>query len=316
MSNEQLAREHEQLVREQGLLGMPFLNEELPFLAEFDGYPEVSVEEVLDVLEVDNTTTIAVETASAAEHDVGAFNAPEVSFEELIGDYDVVECRADENSTSTAAETAPDMDMFDAPEVSADELFAPNIAPGAHASASSSAATSATTAAPDAGGFKKSCKICATRKVKCEIIPGHNPRLCRYCQEKGLACEFELKKNAEDAAWKNTLEMTLKSSNPIMRLAKRLISIPPLLTRAPKPPLSPLPQHNLPQRNLGQLDSIHTEPRHLIHPHIIAMKTLEPFLHNRIQATRLIKVRIVDRWHDRGLHRMAWQWFGLNRTCG
>ncbi|KAG9693340.1 hypothetical protein KCU95_g8324, partial [Aureobasidium melanogenum] len=191
MSNEQLAREHEQLVREQGLLGMPFLNEELPFLAEFDGYPEVSVEEVLDVLEVDNTTTIAVETASAAEHDVGAFNAPEVSFEELIGDYGP--------PTSTAAETAPDMDMFDAPEVSADELFAPNIAPGAHASASSSAATSATTAAPDAGGFKKSCKICATRKVKCEIIPGHNPRLCRYCQEKGLACEFELKKSHQNA---------------------------------------------------------------------------------------------------------------------
>ncbi|KAG9606382.1 hypothetical protein KCU97_g45, partial [Aureobasidium melanogenum] len=38
------------------------------------------------------------------------------------------------------------------------------------------------------------------------------------------------------------------------------------------------------------------------------MNTLEPFLHNRIQTTRLIEVYIVDRGHNRGIvHRMALQ---------
>ncbi|KAH0280435.1 hypothetical protein KCU91_g1023, partial [Aureobasidium melanogenum] len=192
MSDEQLAREHAQLVREQGLLSMPFLNEDLPFLAEFDGYPEVSVEEALEIIQTENndTTTItAAETEFRNKHDMGAFNAPEAGFEELI-DYGP--------PTSIAAETDPDMDMYDAPELDADELFAPNLAPATNASTSSSAATSSTTA-PDAGSFKKSCKVCATRKVKYEIITGSNPRLCKYCQEKGLACEFELKKSRQNA---------------------------------------------------------------------------------------------------------------------
>lgn len=68
-----------------------------------------------------------------------------------------------------------------------------------HASTSSSAATPTATAAPDVNAFKKSCKICASRKIKCEIIAGSNPRLCKYCQEKGLACEFELKKSRQQA---------------------------------------------------------------------------------------------------------------------
>ncbi|KAG9799354.1 hypothetical protein KCU75_g61, partial [Aureobasidium melanogenum] len=86
-----------------------------------------------------------------------------------------------------------------------------------------------------------------------------------------------------------------------MRFAKRLIPIPPFLTRAPKPSLRPLPQHDLPQRNLRHLDRLHPKPLHLIHPHIITMDTLKPFLHNRIQATRLIEVCLVDRGHNRGI---------------
>ncbi|KAG9606290.1 hypothetical protein KCU77_g198, partial [Aureobasidium melanogenum] len=192
MSDKQLAHEHDQLAREQGLLGMPFLNEDLPFLAEFDGYPEVSVERALDILEAENsnTTAAAAEIASAVDHDMGAFNALEVSSEDLMVNNG--------SATFTAAETDPDMDIYDSPELDADELFAPNLAPATHASTSSSAATSSTTA-PDPGAFKKSCKVCATRKVKCEIITGSNPRLCKYCQEKGLACEFELKKSRQSA---------------------------------------------------------------------------------------------------------------------
>ncbi|KAG9959698.1 hypothetical protein KCU61_g7223, partial [Aureobasidium melanogenum] len=182
----------EQLAREQGLLSMPFLNEDLPFLAEFDGYPEVSVEEALEIIQPENsdTTTItAAETDFGIKHDMGASSAPEAGSEELV-DYGP--------PISTAAETDPDMDMHDAPELDADDLFALNLAPATHASTSSSAATSSTTA-PDAGSSKKSCKVCATRKVKCEIITGSNPRLCKYCQEKGLACEFELKKSRQSA---------------------------------------------------------------------------------------------------------------------
>jgi len=40
----------EQLAREQSLLAMPFLDEDLPFLAEFDGGPWVSVEEVVAIV--------------------------------------------------------------------------------------------------------------------------------------------------------------------------------------------------------------------------------------------------------------------------
>ncbi|KAG9606381.1 hypothetical protein KCU86_g71, partial [Aureobasidium melanogenum] len=242
MSDEQLAREHAQLVREQGLLSMPFLNEDLPFLAEFDGCPEVSVEEALEIIQTENndTTTItAAETEFGNKHDMGAFNAPEAGFEELI-DYGP--------PTSIAAETDPDMDMQSfVAGCDADEN-------STNASTSSSAATSSTTA-PDAGSFKKSCKVCATRKVKCEIITGSNPRLCKYCQEKGLACEFELKKSRQNAqseedqhgGQSESIQQSLwtmkpiNPSNPIMCLAKRLISLPPLLTRAPKAPLRPLP---------------------------------------------------------------------------
>ncbi|KAH0339533.1 hypothetical protein KCU81_g7191, partial [Aureobasidium melanogenum] len=196
----QLAREQIQLIRDQRSLGMPFLNEDLPFLAEFNSHPFVSVERVVDILEEENsgTTSAAAEDMLAAEHDMGASNTLEISFEEPGAGYGP-------STTSTAAgtETVPDMDMFDAPEVGADDPF-PNLATATHASTSSSAATpttttTTTTAPPDANAFKKSCKICASRKIKCEIIAGSNPRLCKYCQEKGLTCEFELKKSRQQA---------------------------------------------------------------------------------------------------------------------
>ncbi|KAG9693607.1 hypothetical protein KCU95_g6403, partial [Aureobasidium melanogenum] len=200
----QLAREQIQLIRDQRSLDMPFLNEELPFLAEFDNHPFVSVERLVDILEEENMTAgtdAAAETILAVEHDMGASNALCVSFEDPVAGYD-----SSTISTSTAAETetAPDADMFDAPEVGHDDPLA-NLAPATHPSTSSSAATSTTTttttaaAAPDANAFKKSCKICASRKIKCEIVAGSDPRLCKYCQEKGLACEFELKKSRQQA---------------------------------------------------------------------------------------------------------------------
>ncbi|KAG9599365.1 hypothetical protein KCU77_g4031, partial [Aureobasidium melanogenum] len=77
---------------------MPFLNEELPFLAEFDGYPEVSVQKAFNVLETSITTAAIAKTAFAAKHDMGAFRAPEVSFEDLITSYgplQVVSLRVD-----------------------------------------------------------------------------------------------------------------------------------------------------------------------------------------------------------------------------
>ncbi|KAG9528155.1 hypothetical protein KCU93_g4544, partial [Aureobasidium melanogenum] len=191
MSDEQLAREHAQLVREQGLLGMPFLNEDLPFLAQFDGHPPVSIDRALEIVQAENsatTTASAAETPSAVEHDMGASNAPEVGYNELLANYDP--------PTSTAADTTPDLDMFEAPEVDADDLFG-NPAAATHASTSSGATP--TTAAPGPNALKKSCTTCATRKVKCEIIAGSSPRVCKYCQDKGLACEFELKKSHQKA---------------------------------------------------------------------------------------------------------------------
>ncbi|KAG9666373.1 hypothetical protein KCU99_g10153, partial [Aureobasidium melanogenum] len=191
MSDEQLAREHAQLVREQGLLGMPFLNEDLPFLAQFDGHPPVSIDRALEIVQAENsatTTASAAETPSAVEHDMGAFNAPEVGYNELLANYDPP-------TFTTAAETTPDLDMFEAPEVDADDLLGN---PAAVHTSTSSGATP-TTAAPGPDGFKKSCTTCAARKVKCEIIAGSSPRVCKYCQDKGLACEFELKKSHQKA---------------------------------------------------------------------------------------------------------------------
>lgn len=40
---------------------------------------------------------------------------------------------------------------------------------------------------------------CATRKIKCEVIIGSNPRHCNQCRDKGLACDFELKKSYQRA---------------------------------------------------------------------------------------------------------------------
>ncbi|KAG9761007.1 hypothetical protein KCU73_g2604, partial [Aureobasidium melanogenum] len=190
MSDEQLAREHAQLVLEQGLLGMPFLNEDLPFLAQFDGHPPAALTGPLRSFRLSNATTTAsaAETPSAVEHDMGAFNAPEVGYNELLANYDP--------PTFTAAQTTPDLDMFEAPEVVADDLFG-NSAAATHASTSSGATP--TTAAPGPNALKKSCTTCATRKVKCEIIAGSSPRVCKYCQDKGLACEFELRKSHQKA---------------------------------------------------------------------------------------------------------------------
>ncbi|KAG9711320.1 hypothetical protein KCU69_g59, partial [Aureobasidium melanogenum] len=215
MSDKQLAHEHDQLAREQGLLGMPFLNEDLPFLAEFDGYPEVSVERALDILEAENsnTTAAAAEIASAVDHDMGAFNALEVSSEDLMVNNGSALMRLVPSPpprlTPTWTYTIPLNSMLMSSSLLT--LLLRKLSPAyrqsfvagcdadensTHASTSSSAATSSTTA-PDPGAFKKSCKVCATRKVKCEIITGSNPRLCKYCQEKGLACEFELKKSRQ-----------------------------------------------------------------------------------------------------------------------
>ncbi|KAH0365922.1 hypothetical protein KCU65_g5695, partial [Aureobasidium melanogenum] len=189
----ELAREQVQFMRDQRALDMPFLNEELPFLAEFDDHPYVSVDRVLNILKEENSApTTAAETATGNGHDLGALNTPGVSFDEFVAGLGP-------HTTSTAPETDPDMDMLDASEIGDDDRFAPNPASGTNPSTASSSGATPGAAAPDGSAFKKSCKICATRKIKCEIIAGSTPRLCKFCQEKGLACEFELKKSRQQA---------------------------------------------------------------------------------------------------------------------
>ncbi|KAK5999407.1 hypothetical protein QM012_005532 [Aureobasidium pullulans] len=189
MSHEQLAREHDQLVYEQSMLDMPFLEEDLAFLAEFDGHPEVSVHEVLDILQAekhDNINTTA-EAAPSVQTAMGAFDAPEVDFGEHLVNYS--------HATTTMTESAPAMNMFNTREHDiTDELFA-SIAPTTNGSSSTTTTAAATPgSARDAGAFKKSCKTCAARKIKCEIVQGSNPKVCKHCSDKSLACEFDLKK--------------------------------------------------------------------------------------------------------------------------
>lgn len=42
--------------------------------------------------------------------------------------------------------------------------------------------------------LRKSCARCHSRKLKCIIIGGTEPKICTECQQKGLACVFEAKK--------------------------------------------------------------------------------------------------------------------------
>jgi len=42
--------------------------------------------------------------------------------------------------------------------------------------------------------YRKSCQRCHTRKLKCVIVEGSDPKLCTECAKKGLTCVFEEKK--------------------------------------------------------------------------------------------------------------------------
>lgn len=41
---------------------------------------------------------------------------------------------------------------------------------------------------------KKTCTLCAKRKIKCQVVEGTHPKVCEFCKKKGVSCVFEQRK--------------------------------------------------------------------------------------------------------------------------
>ncbi|KAG9603745.1 hypothetical protein KCU77_g1625, partial [Aureobasidium melanogenum] len=128
-----LTMEWDQLTWERFILGMPFLYEDLPFLRQFDNVPEVSLHQVLEILQP--TSTSAPEDTREPPYAYAAHNQGEAVI----------------NSKAQGSNGRPKR-------------------------------------------MKRACKTCTQRKIKCNLISGHDPMVCEFCNKKGLVCEFEEKK--------------------------------------------------------------------------------------------------------------------------
>ncbi|KEQ62169.1 uncharacterized protein M437DRAFT_66605 [Aureobasidium melanogenum CBS 110374] len=214
-----LNMEWDQLSWERSILDMPFLDdEELPFLREFDDHPEVSLEEVLEILPP--TTFSTSEMTREHYHAVSNRGPGETLYSTLNPGQSMMNSHDHSSTYSLGAAPAgeareplyayaarnqypaynqyPINDQYAAnsqggPVVmnNPSSTHAPNATPAGGGSNDTSKAQVSNSRSPR---LKRTCKTCAQRKVKCNLISESDPMVCELCSKKGLMCEFEERK--------------------------------------------------------------------------------------------------------------------------
>ncbi|KAG9697952.1 hypothetical protein KCU95_g3137, partial [Aureobasidium melanogenum] len=165
---------------ERFILGMPFLYEDLPFLRQFDHAPEVSVYEVLDILQPTPFST----TESTREHHHAASNT---GSGEIF--YSIFNANPGQsimnNYSSTYLYNVPTAKEGPQTPYSYATYDQGKVVMDSHSSIYSLGATTAEEAPVKSSKAQKSnnrpkhmkraCKTCTERKTKCNLISGSDP---------------------------------------------------------------------------------------------------------------------------------------------